>query len=261
MSSYLTTATAASTYASKTATADQSFAGNIVVGTGKALSTPAITLNGTDLTATLQTFLTTTSATSLYQTISGMSSYLTTATAASTYASKTATADQSFAGNIVVGTGKTVSTPAITLNSVDLNTTLTGKASLTGATFTGTVSGTTASTSDSSTKFATTAYVQNNLANYQAQHWVAGRVSSTGTIKTTSGLQTFTVSKGATNSGYYKIQWSTGHPNGNAYGVLLTTTQSYYCTYATITSTYFDLYMYTPGGAAADQEFTFVSVP
>ena len=81
MSSYLTTAIAASTYASKTATVDQSFAGNIVIGTGKALSTPAITLNGTDLTATLQTFLTTTSATSLYQTISGMSSYLTTAIA------------------------------------------------------------------------------------------------------------------------------------------------------------------------------------
>ena len=99
----------------------------------------------------MSSYLTTATASSTYQTITGMSIYLTTATAASTYASKTATTDQSFAGNIVIGTGKSLSTPTITLNSVDLTTTLTGKASLTGATFTGTVIGTTAATSDSST--------------------------------------------------------------------------------------------------------------
>jgi hypothetical protein len=147
------------------------------------------------------------------------------------------------------------------LNSVDLNTTLTGKASLSGATFTGTVVGTTASTSDSSTKFATTAYVQNNLASYQSQHWVAGRITSTAGIKTSSGQQTFTIAKGATGSGYYKIQWTTGHPNGNSYGVLLSTISSYYCVYATTTSTYFEVYMFNPSGAAADQEFTFMTVP
>ena len=53
MSNYLTTATASSTYASKTATTDQSFAGNIIVGTGKSVSTPAITLNGTSLATAL----------------------------------------------------------------------------------------------------------------------------------------------------------------------------------------------------------------
>jgi hypothetical protein len=210
----------------------------------------------------------------IYQTISGMASYitssslattlgsyLTSATASSTYASKTATTDQSFAGNIVVGTGKSLSTPAISLNSVDLTTTLAGKASLSGATFTGSVLGPTASTSDSSTKLATTAYVQSNLANYQSQHWVAGRITSTAGIKTSSGQQTFTIAKGATGSGYYKIQWTTGHPNGNAYGVLLSTTSSYYCTYGTFTSTYLEVYMFNPGGAAADQEFTFMTVP
>jgi hypothetical protein len=194
-----------------------------------------------------------------------MTNYITSSsltTTLGTYASKTATTDQSFAGNIVIGTGKSLSTPTITLNSVDLSTTLTGKASLTGATFTGTVSGTTASTSDSSTKFATTAYVQSNLANYQPQHWVAGRITSTGLIKITSGQQTFTVTKGATNSGYYKVQWTTGHPNGNAYGILLTTIASYYCTYTSaLTSTYFEVYMYNPGGTAADQEFTFTTLP
>ena len=158
--------------------------------------------------------LTTTVAASTYQTITNMTNYLTTTVAASTYASKTATTDQSFAANVVIGTGKALTTPAITLNGSSLSSTLTGKADIAGATFTGNVAGITQATSDSSTKFATTAYVQSNLANYQLPIWACGYVGAGGNSVTANyGQSTVSVSS---SSGTYSFTLGTSVPSGNS---------------------------------------------
>ena len=168
--------------------------------------------------------MTTTTAASTYlTTTTAASTYLTT-TAASTYASKTATTDQSFVGNIVIGTGKTLTTPAITLNGTSLASTLTGKADIAGATFTGNVIGLTQSTSDSSTKFATTAYVQNNLANYQQPFHIAARIRSDSVILGSYGLNSITnISK---STGQYTLTFP-AHPSAANYGVVITSRGSY----------------------------------
>lgn len=83
---YLTTSTAAATYAPL---ASPTFTGTPSLPTGTIGVTQTASDSSTKLATTAfvknQSYLTTTSASSTYQTISGMTSYLTTATAASTY--------------------------------------------------------------------------------------------------------------------------------------------------------------------------------
>jgi hypothetical protein len=80
MSSYLTTSSAATTYATR---ASPTFTGTVTIPAGANISGYA-----TQSYVQSQNFLTTSSASSIYQTISGMSSYITTSNAQNAFASK-----------------------------------------------------------------------------------------------------------------------------------------------------------------------------
>ena len=167
-----------------------------------------------------------------------MSSYLTTAIAASTYASKTATADQSFAGNIVIGTGKTVSTPAITLNGTDLSQTLATLAPKDSPQFTTTATAPTPATADNSTKIATTAHVKSNLSSYAVLNGPtftgtvnAANITATGTLKvgTTDIGATLTSVVNNLNGdvyGFWYYPWIAGLIHANSTNVQFTSTYS-----------------------------------
>jgi hypothetical protein len=82
----------------------------------------------------------------------------------------------------------------------------------------------TPSTSDNTTKIASTAYVQNNFANYNTKTaadarflpWVGGRVGQAGTALTTITSQA-TYSSTRTTTGTYLLTFSSPHPAGVNY--------------------------------------------
>lgn len=106
MSSYLTTASATSTYAPK---ASPTFTGTVTIPAGASISgylTSATATSTYQTIAGMSSYLTTANAATTYQTQSGMSSYLTTSSASSTYATKSS---PTFTGTVVIPAGASIS--------------------------------------------------------------------------------------------------------------------------------------------------------
>ena len=104
--------------------------------------------------ASISGYLTTSSASSTYQTLSGMTSYLTTSTAASTYAP---IASPTFTGTVTIPSGALISGYLTTA------TASTTYAPLASPALTGTPTAPTATSTDESTQIATTAFVHSAL--------------------------------------------------------------------------------------------------
>ena len=103
--SYLTTASASSTYAPK---ASPTFTGTVTIPAGASISgylTTSSAASTYQTQAGMSSYLTTSSASSTYQTQAGMSSYLTTASASSTYAPK---ANPTFSGTVTIPAGANI---------------------------------------------------------------------------------------------------------------------------------------------------------
>ena len=124
----------------------------------------------TTVTNSIATKLSIAAAASTYQPISGMSSYLTTSTAAATYAPL---ASPTFTGD------PKAPTPATSDNDTSIATTAFVKAQayapLASPTFTGTPAAPTATTTDNSTKIATTAFVKSALSSNSASFFTQGK--------------------------------------------------------------------------------------
>jgi hypothetical protein len=86
--------------------------------------------------------------------------------------------------------------------------------------------------------------------------WVSGRfggVSSgnpniTGTasnVGTGSGVQSFTVTRQQT--GTYNVSWTTAHPSGSSYTILVAVRGAFTCSYGIPASTSFQIYTYNVG--------------
>jgi hypothetical protein len=127
---FLDLSTAASTYAPL---ASPTFTGTVTIPAG----------------ASISGYLLSSTASSTYQTISGMSSYLTTATAATTYAPL---ASPTFTGTVTIPAGASIS----------------GYATLANPTFTGTPAAPTATAGTNTTQIATTAFVSTAVSNLVA---------------------------------------------------------------------------------------------
>lgn len=127
---FLDLSTAASTYAPL---ASPTFTGTVTIPAG----------------ASISGYLLSSTASSTYQTISGMSSYLTTATAATTYAPL---ASPTFTGTVTIPAGASIS----------------GYALLSSPTFTGTPAAPTATAGTNTTQIATTAFVSTAVSNLVA---------------------------------------------------------------------------------------------
>jgi hypothetical protein len=127
---FLDLSTAASTYAPL---ASPTFTGTVTIPAG----------------ASISGYLLSSTASSTYQTISGMSSYLTTATAATTYAPL---ASPTFTGTVTIPAGASIS----------------GFATLANPTFTGTPAAPTATAGTNTTQIATTAFVSTAVSNLVA---------------------------------------------------------------------------------------------
>lgn len=127
---FLDLSTAASTYAPL---ASPTFTGTVTIPAG----------------ASISGYLLSSTASSTYQTISGMSSYLTTSTAATTYAPL---ASPTFTGTVTIPAGASIS----------------GYAPLASPTFTGTPAAPTATAGTNTTQVATTAFVSTAVSNLVA---------------------------------------------------------------------------------------------
>jgi hypothetical protein len=127
---FLDLSTAASTYAPL---ASPTFTGTVTIPAG----------------ASISGYLLSSTASSTYQTISGMSSYLTTAAAATTYAPL---ASPTFTGTVTIPSGASIS----------------GYALLSSPTFTGTPAAPTATAGTNTTQIATTAFVSTAVSNLVA---------------------------------------------------------------------------------------------
>lgn len=104
--SYLTSATASSTYAPK---ASPTFTGTVTIPAGASISgylTSATASSTYQTISGMSSYLTTSAASTTYQTQAGMSSYLTTSSASSTYATK---ASPTFTGTVTIPDGASIS--------------------------------------------------------------------------------------------------------------------------------------------------------
>ena len=143
-----------------------------------------------------------------------------------------------------------------TLNGININTIY---APLVTPTFAGTLTAPTIN--------ATTALQINGTSTatlYQPKSYVAARINGTGTsvatyTKLSMGSQAIT--NITYTNGTYTITWATAHPNGANYGVIITTSNNYYATYTTISSTSLVLNMYNSSGVATTNEYTFMTLP
>ena len=184
----------------KNATSDQIFSGNIIIGTGKQLSSPVIVLNGNDLTNTLN----------LLQTKADMSNYITSGSLATYITSGSLTAYQTIADltKSSVGLGNVDNTSASSLPVSSATLTALGlKANIESPIFTGapklTISG----------------------LNYDliTQPWVGGWFQfSSMTVQKQIGLNNFSVVRSAGYSaGSFDISFP-AHPAGGSYMIIFT---------------------------------------
>ena len=121
--SYLTSATASSTYAPK---ASPTFTGTVTIPAGASISgylTTSTASSTYQTIAGMSSYLTTASASSTYQTQAGMSSYLTTASASSTYAPK---ASPTFTGTVTIPAGASISGYLTTSSAASTYQTISG---------------------------------------------------------------------------------------------------------------------------------------
>jgi hypothetical protein len=141
----------------------------------------------------MSSYLTSTTAASTYQTISGMSSYLTNATASATYAPK---ASPTFTGTVTIPAGASIS----------------GYALLASPTFTGDPKAPTPATTDNDTSIATTAYVKSNLTSYATQTYVSNLyqpLSGMSAYATTSWVNSQGYLTASALTGYATTSWAT----------------------------------------------------
>jgi hypothetical protein len=75
--------------------------------------------------------------------------------------------------------------------------------------------------------------------------WVAGRFNNSLTILTSSGQQTFTLTKQST--GTYNVNWTTAHPSGGNYGICVSVRGGATISYGVPASTGFQIYCYGVG--------------
>jgi hypothetical protein len=124
--SYLTTASASSTYAPK---ASPTFTGTVTIPAGASISgylTTATASSTYQTQAGMSSYLTTATASSTYQTQAGMSSYLTTSAASTTYAPK---ASPTFTGTVTIPAGASISGYLTTSSASSTYQTISGMSS------------------------------------------------------------------------------------------------------------------------------------
>lgn len=184
MSSYLTTASATSTYAPK---ASPTFTGTVTIPAGASISgylTSATATSTYQTISGMSSYLTTASASTTYQTQAGMSLYLTTTSASTTYAPK---ASPTFTGTVTIPAGASIS------GYLTTSTAASTYAPINSPTFTGTVTipaGASISGYLTATSAAGTYLSQTNAATFYA---TKASPTFTGTV---------TIPAGANISGY-----------------------------------------------------------
>jgi len=223
MSSYLTTASATSTYAPKDS---PTFTGTVTIPAGASISGYLTTATATSTYQTISgmsSYLTTATASSTYQTQAGMSSYLTTASASSTYATK---ASPTFTGTVTIPAGASISgylttaTAASTYSPIN-SPTFTGTVTIpAGASISGYLTTTSAAGTYLTQTNATTFYAPKDSPTFTGVVTIpSGAIISgylttanaSSTYQTISGMSSYATTSWAQNSFASKFDPATGN--------------------------------------------------